>query len=564
MTLPRVILLLLLLPLAALADERILDYHSDILVHADGWLTVTETIRVRAEGNAIRRGIYRDYPTRYRDRLGNQVQVRYEPLSVLRDDRVEDFHTESKNNGVRTYFGSAQRVLDPGEYTYEYRYRAGRMIGFFAGHDELYWNVTGNGWQFPIDRASATVRFEFSLDGGDLEVDAFTGGFGAVGKAFDARVDGPRAIVTTTSALPPGAGLTLVVSWPKGLVAEPGRMQRALWLLGDNLNLLVACAGLLLMFAYYVPVWHYFGRDPRPGVTMTRYEPPADLSPASLRYIRAMGYDNKVMTAAVVNLAVKGRLRIEQSGDTQVLVRTVPDTEAPALANGERELLEALFEDGNRLVLEDDNHARVSGARQAHKRSLQRDYRNRFFKVNGLMNFPAFLLMIGAAIVALTLGGGPTIAVLIVIGLMIVTAAVFAYLMKRPTGIGRRVLDEMAGFREYLEIAEKDELNLRNPPQKTPQLFERYLPFALALGVEQAWAERFAAVFANLRGGDGGSYHPAWYNGTWNSLDLGSHTARLTSKLDSAISSSMTAPGSSSGGGGFSGGGGGGGGGGGW
>jgi uncharacterized membrane protein len=138
--------------------------------------------------------------------------------------------------------------------------------------------------------------------------------------------------------------------------------------------------------------------------------------------------------------------------------------------------------------------------------------------------------------------------------------------MKRPTPVGRRLLDEMSGFREYLEVAEKDEMNLRNPPDRTPQLFEQYLPFALAMGVEQQWAERFEEIFANLAGTNKASYHPSWYNGSWNTLNLSSTTAGLSSSLGSAISSSVTAPGSSSGGGGggFSGGGGGGGGGGGW
>jgi uncharacterized membrane protein len=149
---------------------------------------------------------------------------------------------------------------------------------------------------------------------------------------------------------------------------------------------------------------------------------------------------------------------------------------------------------------------------------------------------------------------------------MVLVLVVFAIIMRRPTGLGRRLLDEVGGFREYLEIAEKDEMNLRNPPDKTPQLFEKYLPFALAMGVEQQWAERFAAIFRTLKGPDGSAYHPSWYNGSWDSFDLSSNTASLSSGLGSAISSSVTPPGSSSGGGGggSSGGGGGGGGGGGW
>ena len=138
--------------------------------------------------------------------------------------------------------------------------------------------------------------------------------------------------------------------------------------------------------------------------------------------------------------------------------------------------------------------------------------------------------------------------------------------MKKPTAPGRRLMDESAGFREYLEIAEKDELNLRNPPEKTPQLFERYLPYALALGVDQQWAERFTRIFASLQGPNDSAWHPSWYNGSWNNLDISSNTSNLTSGLGSAISSSVSPPGSSSGsgGGGFSGGGGGGGGVGGW
>ena len=121
-------------------------------------------------------------------------------------------------------------------------------------------------------------------------------------------------------------------------------------------------------------------------------------------------------------------------------------------------------------------------------------------------------------------------------------------------------------FQDYLEIAEKEELNLRNPPEKTPQLFESYLPYALALGVDQQWSERFASLLASIRTPDGGSYAPSWYNGAWNSYNLSEATNGLSSGLNSSVSSSVTPPGSSSGGGGggSSGGGGGGGGGGGW
>ena len=142
----------------------------------------------------------------------------------------------------------------------------------------------------------------------------------------------------------------------------------------------------------------------------------------------------------------------------------------------------------------------------------------------------------------------------------------FYQLLKAPTRAGRRLLDRIEGFRMYLDVAEKDELNFKNPPEKTPELFETFLPYALALDVEHKWAERFAQLFADLQGGKD-TYHPTWYHGrSWNVNQPTMFASSLGDSLSSALASSSTAPGSSSGsgGGGFSGGGGGGGGGGGW
>jgi uncharacterized membrane protein len=224
-----------------------------------------------------------------------------------------------------------------------------------------------------------------------------------------------------------------------------------------------------------------------------------------------------------------------------------------------------LFKDGDMVILDDEYHELLGGARSAHERSLKRDYKNRYFRTNGLLNLPALFIGITSSLIALRVAAGSTFVVIATIVVMVIVLVVFAIIMRRPTGLGRRLLDEVGGFREYMEIAEKDEMNLRNPPDKTPQLFEQYLPFALAMGVEQEWADRFATVFASLRG-PGGDYQPAWYVGSWDNSDISSNTANLSSGLGSAISSSVTPPGSSSGGGGggFSGGGGGGGGGGGW
>lgn len=551
----------------AAADERILSYDSEITVRRDAGIVVTETIRVRAEGRQIRRGIYRDFPTDYRDRYGNDYRVRFEPLAVLRNNAAEDFHAEKIGRNVRIYFGSANRLIDSGEHTYTFRYEADRVLGFFEDHDELYWNVTGNDWSLPIDEASARVTFEFDVPRDELKLSAYTGPQGSVGQDYVARIDpSGAAAFETARELGTGEGLTISVAWPKGLVSKPGALQKVAWLLADNLNMLIVLAGLLAILSYYIPVWRNYGMDPEPGVIFARYEPPDGFSPASLRYIEKMGYDDTSMTAAVVSLAVKGYLRIIEDDGEHSLLRIDPGENPTPLATGERELHDALFSDGDIVILDDKYHRLLGEARAAHEDSLRRDYKNRYFKTNGLLNLPAFAIAGITSLIALNLGAGPTLPVLMTIVVMALVVFGFAFIMRRPTGLGRRLLDEVGGFREYLEIAEKDEMNLRNPPEKTPKLFEKYLPFALAMGVEQRWAERFAAVFASLGKPDGGEYRPSWYSGSWNNFDIRSNTAGLSSGLGGAISSSVSPPGSSSGsgGGGFSGGGGGGGGGGGW
>jgi hypothetical protein len=150
-------LLATLLPQAAAAEERILDFDSRIAIQADGSLDVTETILVRVENIAINHGIYRDFPTRYRASHGRRVKVGFKLTDTLLDGQSEPNQVETLMNGVRIKIGSADRIVPEGEHRYTIRYRATRMIGRFDGYDELYWNATGNGWDFPIDQASATV-----------------------------------------------------------------------------------------------------------------------------------------------------------------------------------------------------------------------------------------------------------------------------------------------------------------------------------------------------------------------------------------------------------------------
>ena len=395
--------LLVVLASPAHADERILEFHGRIEVSADAGMQVTETIRVRAEGDRIRRGIYRDFPTTYRDAAGNRLRVEFEPVAVSRDGKPEAFHTEPVGNGVRVYFGNESVLLDPGEHRYEFSYRTRRQLGFFERHDELYWNVTGNGWAFPIDVASAEVVLPAGVPADAIGIEGYTGAQGAQGRDYAARVDGDsRASIRTTRALAPEEGLTLVVTFPKGIVAPPTDAERREWFLEDNAALLVAGGGLALLWLYYLVQWLRVGRDPKRGVIVPQYESPSALTPGALRYIERMGYDERCFAADLVDLARQGALTIREHDGTYSLHRgNSGGTWQPPQAA----LFSSLFAGGRTLDLKQTEHRRVAAARNAHRDALDRENAGRYFNVNTRYGVIGTLFALASLGVGLWLSG---------------------------------------------------------------------------------------------------------------------------------------------------------------
>jgi uncharacterized membrane protein YgcG len=616
-------------------EERVLSFLSEVTVYEDASLIVSETIEIMALGQEIKRGIVRDFPVVYDTPYGNRVHVGFEILEITRDAHVEPYFTEREGNNIKIYIGERDVFLKPGRTTYKITYRTTGQLGFFEDFDELYWNVTGNDWSFPIERAEARVQLPPGAAG--FGQSAYTGRRGAQGRDFSRTQEGATTVFRTTRPLKPGEGLTIAVAWQKGLVIEPGWLERYGHYFGDQRRIVAAGIGFLLVLAYYIIVWVLVGRDPAGGAVIARFRPPEGLSPAATRYIAHMGYDNKTFAAALVSLAVKGRLTIEQDGSSYHLISADPD--ARDLTAGERKLARRLFAKGSSLELKQKNHKAIRGAMDALKKALDHGYevgyfiRNRYYFLPGLGlalisflvvaflsdDWPialfltlwltiwslgcygllrtaisawrsvifvgGFLRMIPALLITcfglpffaaegfalFTLGGaiGYLPAAILVLDLVVVFA--FYHWLQAPTHDGRRLMDEIEGFRLYLGVAEQPRLESLHPPEETPDLFESYLPYALALDVENQWCARFAARSAAALAGDGeaSGYRPSWYHGS--ALDAGDFSrlgSSLGDALSGAASTAASPPGSSSGGGssggGSSGGGGGGGGGSGW
>lgn len=567
---------LVAVPGLALAEqERITSFDSAITVNQDGSMRVENTIKAIVTGDQIQQGIYYDFPTIYSNtKTGGRLVIDFRVLGVQRDGQAEPYTVGNWENGKRVKIGSADTLIEPGEHTWTLRFSVDRELGYFADHDELYWNVTGNGWLFPIEHASATVTLPGGAAAKITGLIAYTGAARSTASAVTTTqsADGTPTFVTT-SVLNPREGLTIVVGWPKGYVTAPNAVTRLGWFFRDNSALIAGLLGVLLVFLYYMIVWYRYGKDPERGTVFALFAPPEGMSPGGVRYLSRMAHDSKTFTAALIDMAVKRYISIHEEGHKYWIERdTAPES---VLSDDELALAESLIGTSARVDFEQQHAAEIQLAILASKRPLEADYQPRFFVSNTGYLLTGILLSVGVAVLTFFLsasGAALQFVAPVVVGIALaIMAVVFGSTLKSYTQEGRKLVDEVAGFKMYLSVTEKDRMNMLNPPDRTPEMFEKFLPFALALDVEQRWSEQFASVFARMAA-EGRPYAPVWYYGMyWNPVNPAAFASSIGNGFSNAISASAVAPGSKSGfggggggGGGFSGGGGGGGGGGGW
>ena len=367
------ILFLLFPPTVSTAEtERILDFQSNVVILADASLEVTETIKVMALGKEIKRGIIREFPTKYRGALGGSIEVWFRIKKILRDGQIESYHTEKMSNGVKVYLGQSDFFLKPGEYTYTIVYETDGQLGYFQDYDELYWNVTGNGWTFAIDRARAVITLP--PGGRVLKQAGYTGPQGAKGQDFSVTQSDGRIIFTTTKPLAPKEGLTVAVSWPKGLVYRPSAMENALKHYRTGL---IGLGGLVIVFLYYLFFWFVVGKDPRKGTIIPLFEPPAKMSPAAVRFISRMGLDQKAATVALIDMAVKKYLTITEDDGDYTLHRT--GKIATDLSPGEKKFAKHFFQGTDKIKLDKKNHRALSRGISEFREAIKKEYGQKFF-----------------------------------------------------------------------------------------------------------------------------------------------------------------------------------------
>lgn len=530
-----------------------------IQVLPSGELLVTETVRPRFED--AWNGIERLIPVEYRTPQGFNYTLVLDQVTAT-DDQGAPLKLEQKRERHYRNF----RIWIPGAEnatrTFVLTYRVRNGLKYFEDHDELYWNVTGDEWDVPIEHASAKIVLPAGATG--VRALAFTGAYGAREHAATVEVTGPTIEMRMMRALGFREGLTAVVGWDKGLVAEPTAADVTGMFLTSNwpLSIPVAVFGIMLR------LWYTRGRDPRLRTIAVAYEPPERLTPAEVGTLADDSPDLCDITATLVDLAVRGFLRIKEqstehlfglwSSIEYIFQRTRPPGDWAGLPKHERLLLQALFDHGSAesvplSSLENKFYKSLDGIREAIFDSLQtrKYYVQRPDRVK--QNY-----MVGGIVLGMALTAGLSaladrwgMAPLAFFSAGILSGAIvvgFGRIMPARTLQGTRTLEGVLGFEEFLTRVEADRFER---VVKTPELFEKFLPYAMALGVEKNWARAFEPILKTP---------PSWYQGAhpsqFNSRGFMAHMSDMASRTGTTMASAPRSSGGSGfGGGGSSGGG---------
>jgi len=552
-------LFLLLFPLFTtsfgfLNVECLESFHSDIIVNKDSSLTITETIVYANKGKVVH-GIYRSFPILYKYNPLFGQKRKFDVSKVLRDGKKEKYHIKNIKGGKRLYIGNPHKYLQPVKYVYTITYKTDRQLRYFNDHDELYFNVNGIYWPFPIKKVSARVFLPKGIKQKNISLYGYTGKYGSKGQDYKATFDKEgNPIFETTRVFYPNENLTIVVNFPKGIVQKPTGFDNFSRFLEDNYASLLL---LLFMGAFIILFLFFYIRKRQTqylGTIIPLFYPTEGFTPGDVRYIDKIGYDSKVFAAEIVNMAVQGFFKIKQQpgfwSDKYTLIKnTQKEAEAEKYTHGY--LMDFLFpEDIDFIELDSRNRLTIQEATKKLAKKLKRRFQKKYFLGQEFYYVVGFLLLF-LMLISFMLISFEFVFLMIVPFLLFSS---FLYLLKGYNKAGLKIKNEIEGFKLFLKTTEEDRLKvIGTPPTKTPQLYEKYLPYAIALGVEKQWTKKFVSVFAQLEY-EGTPYVPIWYVGTgrFDRLDTASFSyfaANLTRSVDSFSGSGSGGRGGSGGGG---------------
>jgi len=499
------LILFFLLPLFVFASpsEQINSFDVDIYIPDSGVVRVEENIEYQFPAGE-RHGIIRKIPYKYK--LGrNNYNLRIDVRGVTDfEGNAYKYRVNESNGNLEIKIGDPDKTVT-GIKDYRIEYFVKKVLRDFDEYDEFFWNVTGNEWNLPIVKSSAHIYFEADIPS-ELKMECFTGRFGSTDKNCTFNSSPDSVVYKSDGELNPYQGISIVLGFPKGIVKGPSRLQEWLWFIRDNLIYTVPFFTALILFF----IWSKFGRDPYKNMPIAvRYEPPPDLTPAEAGTL----YDEKAdmidLTSTVIDLAVRGYLRIEEIETTKYLflsdrdyklIKTAQKT-TDELMPHEIKIMEALFRSGQSDVLISDLKNNFYANLKSIKNSIYHQLVEKSYFLSNPDRIRATYKAVGMIIIFSALFILPTLIPKLIFALSGFMIVYFSKYMPRKTRKGVTVNHHLLGFREFIDRAEKDRIKML--ADEDPAIFDRVLPYALIFGLEEKWAEAFSGMFQEP---------PDWYS----------------------------------------------------
>jgi uncharacterized membrane protein len=560
-------MLMVIVPSAFARSWRISNFEDTITVNSDGSADVNETITLVFAGEW--HGIHRTIPIEYPGPNGTNYQLFVKILSVTDENGGKlkyDSSTSGAYRDLKIYIPDAVDATR----TVEISYRVRNGTRFFDQYDEFYWNVTGNDWPVPIDHARATVHFPDAASG-SLRAQAFTGVYGSAERDATATVDGAVAVFDTNNPLPMRGGMTIDVYIPKGILKPPGALTKLIWFVGGNAAIFLPLVTACVMFG----LWWAKGRDPDPGISVApMYEPPADLTPAEAGTLLEDQIQPRDITSTIVDLAVRGYIKIEETNDSGIvfhhkdyifhLLKPMAQWTDKSLAPHERVMLENVFQGGQEIrlsSLKNRFYTAVPVIREDIMSALRRKgmYSVDPESANAYSVGAIFAILIPFVIIQYLGWVDFFSSVPVLIGCLIISAVIwflFARIMTAKTMLGARTYVGVLGFQEFMNRVDGE--RLKTMPSNT---FEKFLPYAMALGVEHHWAQAFSGIvkdpptwYVGPGFGYGMAFNPIFFSSAMHGMATDMHQVFVSAPRASSTGSGFGG-GGFGGGGGFSGGG---------
>ncbi|TAN57632.1 DUF2207 domain-containing protein [Patescibacteria group bacterium] len=546
----------------AFAAEKINSFDAEIKINADASINVSERIEYDF-GSAQKHGIFRDIPIKYQARGGN-FALRISDISVNDEKGTPNkFTTSYPGDNIQIKIGDPNIEIT-GRHIYIINYTIKRAINYFDNHDELYWNITGNDWPVAIGSASAKIIFPQKIASADIQSDCFAGPFGSTIRCnSDFMQSGMTNYVGfDNNQLSAYNGLTIVVGFPKGIVIKPSNFEVALETAKDNW--IIGLPIIVLIVCFYL--WYTRGRDPAGrGIIIAQYDSPDNLTPAEVGTIADEHAQNKDITAEIIFLATLGYLKIRQT-ENKILIFKSKDYELEIIKNDfsqlndfQKTIMNGLSKEAAAQIvkLSDLKNKFYKDLKEAKDKVYQSVAEKGYFKTNP-NKIRGIFALIGVPMIMLGFFLGGFFGAIGTISLAVSGAVlvIFGYIIPARTKKGVETKEHILGLKLYMSVAEARRLEFHNAPEKKPEVFEKLLPYAMALGVEKQWAKQFEGIY---------DQQPSWYQGSAGAFNAVMFTSIMSDFSHSANSTMASSPGGGSGfSGGGSGGGGGGGGGGSW